>query len=73
MCNANHSGENQMNIFVLDQDPIVAAQMHVDKHCVKMILELTQQLTSAVRKHGATDKDVPSSLAIMPEDTVDSS
>ena len=48
-----------MNIFVLDQDPIVAAQMHVDKHCVKMILELTQQLTSAVRKHGATDKDVP--------------
>jgi len=38
-----------MNIFVLDQDPIKAAQYHCDKHCVKMILEHTQMLSTAVR------------------------
>ena len=38
-----------MNIFVLDQDPIKAAQQHNDKHCVKMILEHTQMLSTAIR------------------------
>jgi hypothetical protein len=28
-----------MNIFVLDENPQVAAKMHNDKHVVKMILE----------------------------------
>ena len=28
-----------MNIFVLDENPQIAAQMHNDKHVVKMILE----------------------------------
>jgi len=41
-----------MNIFVLDEDPIIAAQMHCDKHCVKMILETAQLLSTAVRLHG---------------------
>ena len=33
-----------MNIFVLDENPQVAAQMHNDKHVVKMILETAQLL-----------------------------
>lgn len=33
-----------MNIFVLDENPQVAAQMHNDKHCIKMILESAQLL-----------------------------
>lgn len=48
-----------MNIFVLDYNPNKAAKYHCDKHCVKMVLELYQQLGSAVRKHGATDSDMP--------------
>ena len=48
-----------MNIFVLDRDPVKAAQMHCDKHCVKMVLELYQQLGSALRRHGATDSMMP--------------
>lgn len=35
-----------MNIFVLDKDPVVAAQMACDKHVVKMILESAQLLCS---------------------------
>jgi len=38
-----------MNIFVLDKDPIKAAQQHNDKHCIKMILEHTQMLSTAIR------------------------
>jgi hypothetical protein len=35
-----------MNIFVLDKNPYVAAQLHNDKHVVKMILETAQMLCS---------------------------
>lgn len=38
-----------MNIFYLDPDPITCAQMHIDKHCVKMVLEYTQLLSTAHR------------------------
>jgi hypothetical protein len=38
-----------MNIFVLDTNPVKAAQYHCDKHCIKMILEHTQMLSTAVR------------------------
>lgn len=38
-----------MNIFYLDHNPQVCAQMHVDKHCVKMILETAQLLSTAHR------------------------
>ena len=36
-----------MNIFVLHEDPIIAAQMHCDKHCNKMIVEHAQMLAAA--------------------------
>jgi hypothetical protein len=38
-----------MNIFYLDRDPVVAAQMMCDKHVVKMILESAQMLSTAHR------------------------
>jgi hypothetical protein len=38
-----------MNIFYLDSDPVVCAQMHCDKHVVKMILESCQLLSTAHR------------------------
>jgi hypothetical protein len=38
-----------MNIFYLDNDPKLCAQMHVDKHCVKMVLEYAQLLSTAHR------------------------
>jgi hypothetical protein len=36
-----------MNIFFLSSDPVKAAQMHADKHVVKMLLESTQLLWTA--------------------------
>ena len=48
-----------MNIFVLSQNPKDAAQMHCDKHVVKMVTELSQQLASAVLRHGAKDNEMP--------------
>jgi len=38
-----------MNIFYLDNAPKLCAEMHVDKHCVKMILEYAQLLSTAHR------------------------
>lgn len=38
-----------MNIFVLDQNPVIAARDHCDKHVVKMILEYGQMLSTAHR------------------------
>ena len=38
-----------MNIFYLDRDPKIAAQMMCDKHVVKMILESAQILSTAHR------------------------
>lgn len=38
-----------MNIFYLNSDPKVCAQMHLDKHVVKMILEYAQLLSTAHR------------------------
>jgi len=40
-----------MNIFVLDKNPKLSAQQHNDKHCIKMILEHTQMLSTAIRVH----------------------
>ena len=36
-----------MNIFFLDPDPDTCAQLHCDKHNVKMILEYAQLLSTA--------------------------
>lgn len=38
-----------MNIFALDKDPANAAKMHIDTHCVKMIVETAQLLSTAHR------------------------
>lgn len=44
-----------MNIFVLDEQPEIAAQMMCDKHVVKMIVESCQLLSTA---HHVLDGDV---------------
>ena len=44
-----------MNIFVLDENPIVAAQMMCDKHVVKMIVESGQMLSTAHRVLDGTE------------------
>lgn len=44
-----------MNIFVLDKDPVLAAQMQCDKHVVKMIVESAQMLSTA---HRLLDEEV---------------
>ena len=35
-----------MNIFILDDNPVIAAREHCDKHVVKMIVELGQLLST---------------------------
>jgi hypothetical protein len=45
---ANYSASD-MNIFYLDHDVRKCAEMHVDRHCVKMILEYAQLLSTAHR------------------------
>ena len=44
-----------MNIFYLDREPKTCAQMHVDKHVVKMILEYCQLLSTAHRVIDGTE------------------
>tara|TARA_R100000664_G_scaffold16600_2_gene25380 strand:+ start:11951 stop:12496 length:546 start_codon:yes stop_codon:yes gene_type:complete len=48
-----------MNIFYLSECPVESARFHCDKHVVKMLLELYQQMGSAMRRNGAEDKDMP--------------
>jgi len=38
-----------MNLFVLDNDPVKAAQLQCDKHVVKMVVESAQMLSTAHR------------------------
>ncbi len=45
-----------MNIFVLDTDPVRAAEYLCDKHVVKMALETAQLLCTALASYGG---DVP--------------
>jgi hypothetical protein len=49
-----------MNIFILDKDPIVAAQQQCDKHVVKMIVESAQMLSTAHRMLDGTIQIAPS-------------
>ena len=44
-----------MNIFYLDKRPDDAAEMHCDKHCVKMILEYAQMLSTRPEMQVAAD------------------
>ncbi len=46
-----------MNIFVLDEDPILAAQMHCDQHVGKMIAETAQMLSTPMWYYLATDSE----------------
>lgn len=46
VCGRNPSKNKNMNIFILDEDPIDAAVMLCDKHVPKMILESAQLLCS---------------------------
>lgn len=41
-----------MNIFVLDEDIVLCARYHLDKHVVKMPLESAQMLSTGVLFHG---------------------
>lgn len=45
-----------MNIFYLDRDPRVAAEYHLDKHVVKMILEYAQLMSTAHRLLDGTEQ-----------------
>lgn len=57
-----------MNIFLLDLDPTKAAQAHVDKHVVKMILEACQLLYTAhwvIHYPHLLEYRAPSKLAIV--------
>jgi hypothetical protein len=47
-----------MNIFYLSNDPVEAAQAHLDKHVVKMILEYAQLLCTAHRINDGTERVV---------------
>lgn len=38
-----------MNIFILENDPVLSAQLQCDKHVVKMIVESAQMLSTAHR------------------------
>jgi hypothetical protein len=48
-----------MNIFVLDNEPILAAQYQCDKHVVKMVLESAQLLSTVQNKYGISTKYKP--------------
>jgi len=47
-----------MNIFYLDKRPDDCAEMHADKHCVKMILEYAQMLSTAHRVLDENSSDI---------------
>jgi hypothetical protein len=49
-----------MNLFILDKDPILAAQLQCDKHVVKMIVESAQMLSTAHRMLDGVLKRAPS-------------
>lgn len=48
-----------MNIFVLDMDPRKAAQAIDCVRLPKMCVETAQMMASALRRHGATDEQMP--------------
>jgi len=49
-----------MNIFILNNDPVLAAQEQCDKHVVKMIVESGQMLSTAHRMIDGTVERRPS-------------
>lgn len=55
-----------MNIFVLDEDPVKAAQAMDCVRVPKMVTESAQMMASALRRHGATDDQMPLTKAGKP-------
>ena len=55
-----------MNIFVLDKDPTIAAKYMDDVRLPKMCVESAQMMASALRRHGATDEQMPLTKAGKP-------
>ena len=54
-----------MNIFILDNDPVIAAQEQCDKHVVKMIVESAQMLSTVHRMLDGVMKRRPSKSGAM--------
>ena len=52
-----------MNIFYLDKNPQVCAEMHTDKHTIKMILEYAQLLSTAHRVLDGTPRTVSNAFS----------
>ena len=48
-----------MNIFILNENPELAARDYCNKHLPKMCVEMLQMLGSAVIRHGATPDMMP--------------
>ena len=48
-----------MNIFVLNENPELAARDYCNKHLPKMVVECLQMLGSSVIRHGATPDMMP--------------
>ena len=55
-----------MNIFVLDDNPIKAAAAMDCVRVPKMVTESAQMMASALRRHGATDEQMPLTKAGTP-------
>ena len=55
-----------MNIFVLDKDPATAAGYMDDIRLPKMIVESAQMMAASLRRHGATDEQMPLTKAGTP-------
>ncbi len=55
-----------MNIFVLHENPILAATMIDDNRLPKMVTESAQMLASALIRHGATPDSMPLTKAGTP-------
>ena len=55
-----------MNIFVLDKDPVVAARYIDDVRLPKMVTESAQMMAASLRRHGATDEQMPLTKAGTP-------
>jgi len=51
---------SKLNLFVLDEDSAIAAQLQCDKHIVKMIVESAQMLSTAHRILDGNMKRAPS-------------
>jgi hypothetical protein len=49
-----------MNLFILDKDPVKAAQLQCDKHVVKMIVESAQMLSTVHRMLDGKEERRPS-------------